>query len=93
MKRVVLSVAALVALLSSRSAACDRVVSRAVVVSNPAIAVAVPLVVEDAGYFSSAHVLAAPVVSPLVVVQRPLFAPRAQVRVFALRKGVRVFVR
>ncbi len=98
MKRVVLSVAAAVALMSSRSEACDGRVSRAVVVSKPALAVAVPLVVEDAGYFSAAHVLAAPlvspvVVSPVVVVQPHLFTPHVGVRVFGSRSGVRVFAR
>jgi hypothetical protein len=90
MKCVVFSLVAMLG-VGSQALCCERVVSRAaVVVSEPAVALAVPLVAAN-HFGTSTHVFAAPVVNPLIVVERPLFVPR--VSVFAPRRSLRVFVR
>ena len=94
MKHVVSLAVVLIALLGSQADCCDRVVSHAaVVVADPAVALAVPLVFQDAGHHASATVLAAPLVSPLVVVPQPLAVPHVRVQAFGFRRGVRAFAR
>jgi hypothetical protein len=85
MKRVVCLVMGVMSSIASVSGACDRSV-----VPAPSVALAVPVLLDHCAA-PAATVLVAPVVDPIVVVQKPLLVPRA-VRVFSTRRSMR-FVR
>jgi hypothetical protein len=83
MKRCLSAVVVLMGLMATPSAACNRA----------AVALALPLFIDDPYSGSAAQVLAAPVLQPVIVVPRPVFAPRSRVQVFVPQRRVRVFVR